>query len=381
MKRGAGARVEFDILKARVFATLKARVSSAPSRDRGFSAPGNASSHHNPLLYGRILTLIGRIAPNRIVSFIVRTIPPMKSLNNTWFWLLIAASCSAPSSSEQTADTLAQVHPDSVVELNAGIPSEAVADTQTEEQSASCEEQVAEWDEQLNTNFTPEQGSFMRQARLEFCDIGTAAQLAAFYFNTMDSVVEVVNKQIALITPTETSGDDSPDATWSWLPSFFPVYYGSVDCSECTYDTKISMGPFVEKAKATPEPEDDLFFEAAALMPDNWYTLEGCDFCAASNMGDGIRVQILDALASANAARPAFGKKMDEFLAHATSTDTFDNTFSRTKEEVLKELDAMIKHRVITTEQKNALKELRGTLSEAGQYDCATKNCFEGQSF
>lgn len=244
-------------------------------------------------------------------------------------------------------------------------------------------------DDSLSRYFTPEQIVTLKQARKQFKNIRSAADVAGYFPATLKTVSDILNTQINKITPTETSGDDSPNATWEWFPNYFPGIYGSVDCSECSYEAHIDLSPLVQKVSATPEKEDDLFFDLTQSVyggtptidgsienSGGYYELVGCDFCAASLLGSGKRVEILQKLALAASARPLFGAQMDRYLEVALGVQ--EDRFYYPKKDVLTELDKMMRSVVITDAQRASLSEFRKRLASGGgdyQFGCGTADC------
>jgi hypothetical protein len=243
------------------------------------------------------------------------------------------------------------------------------------------------YEDSLSKYFTPDQIVILKKAKIQFDNIKSVADMAAYYPSTLITVSDIVNTQIREITPTETSGDDSPDASWKWFGEYYPGFYGSVDCSECEYDIKTTFDVLAGKAKETPGLEDDMFLDLCDVVygggysltgsitnSEGWYQLVGCDFCAASMLGNGKRLEILGRIQEAAAAKAYFGAEMDRFQEAATS-ESFDKFFLM-KKDIISELNAMLKSKILTPEQKTSLDELRTKVMKGEvEVECGTKDC------
>jgi len=302
---------------------------------------------------------------------------------------LCIMSCSPATTDEQaSADTLQGPPIDSVLSPNA-VAKDEISSGHSPLDEIAIDDGDADpvFEDSLSKYFTPDQIVILKKAREQFNGIKTVQQMANYYPSTLLVVTEIVNKQIGEITPTETSGDDSPDASWKWFGDYYPGFYGSVDCSECEYDIKTTFGPLKEKAQQTPGNEDDMFFDlcevayggsssliASISNSEGWYQLVGCDFCAASLLGNGKRLEILGRLEEASGARQYFGELMDDFQEAATS-ESYDKFFGM-KKDILNELNTMLTSKILTAEQKARLTELRQKVqSGAVEVECGTKDC------
>jgi hypothetical protein len=335
------------------------------------------------------------------VIFIAPKIHLMRVFSLSIFLIAIfVVSCSPTKTDEQaSADTL-QTAPDTMAmpqDPEVSDDGEPIVGEQQEEpiKPSAILEAIAidesdndpVYEDSLSKYFTPEQIIILKKAKKQFKYIKTVQQMADYYPSTLVTVTEIVNKQIHEITPTEYSGDDSPDTSWKWFGDYYPGFFGSVDCSECDYDLKTTFEPLLGKAKETEALEDDMFLELAGVVyggsasltssitnSQGWYELVGCDFCAASLLGNGKRLEIVGRIEQAASARPYFGKQMDEFQEAATS-ESFDKFFG-IKKDILYELNMMLKNKILTPEQKTRLDDLRQKVVKGEvEVECGSKAC------
>jgi hypothetical protein len=292
-----------------------------------------------------------------------------------WSMLLVLACGSDSKTSEQNSDS-----------LKAGIQKE----------DAVLTSQSTTWDDSLKKYFTLIQIPKIKQAVEEFNRIKTASDLASFYQKTLESVTTIIDEQIEKNDPTEYSGDDSPDVHWRWFSDYFPPVKCAVLCSECTYGALVNLVPLAEKARQTPEKEDDLFFDLAmtAYNPQNealeivydgrgrnevnvgeWSIMINCDICMASMLGSGYHYKILQKLEKVAPARSLFGDVMDQYLETTLLID--DSHYNHDKATVLAELDKMLTSPVLTDKQKKALQESRENINTdtSIEFDCAQGDC------
>lgn len=258
----------------------------------------------------------------------------------------------------------------------------------SEELVQSANDTLSE-DELFNKYFTPEQIPIVKAARKQFDDIATAADFAAYFPDKLLEITEIVDKQIDTVTPTETSGDDSRGPEWDWFWAYYPGFYGSVECSECSYASKISIEVLTEKTSRTPEPEDDQYLDLVGKVyggafslsgtienTGGWYELAGCDFCAASLLGSGKRYEILLAIEGASANVRKYWQKEIEIYQEA-AVQIGEDKFINTKEQVLAELNNMLKSKILTISHRTALTEFKRKITdgELKDFECQAKDC------
>lgn len=301
--------------------------------------------------------------------------------------VILITSCSRGTTDDQASDSLAAAA-DTTGAANTTALSKA-------EPSKPCGIEAVKLDgsevdpvfeDSLKKYFTPEQIITLRKAKKQFDNIKTAEDMAAYYPCTLRAVTDIVNTQISVMTPTETSGDNSPDPSWRWFSDYYPGFSGSVECSECSYDMKISHEPLLEKAAQTSGNEDDIFFDLAETVYEGpysidasifnstgWYELVGCDFCDASLLGSNKRYTVLVKIERGAAARKYFGYEMDKFQEAATMAG--EDHFYDTKQHVIDEINLMLKVNILTPEEKTGLNDLIQKINSGQVQVNCQENC------
>lgn len=304
-------------------------------------------------------------------------------------FFLALACCTAPKPADPSAENT-----DSLQARADTVTSQAEVVTQEPEPDEPfVPEPDLTWDDSLNKYFTEEQIFTVKKAQVEYESIQTASELAHFYMITLPDVADIVNKQIGVSDPDVYSGDNSPGAHWNWFADYFPCIAFDVLCSECSFEAITTFGSLPALAGKTPEPEDDLFFELAQYVYEDydgrgrdmagqggWYKLEGCHFCSASQVGSGQYKGVLERLEKAAPAQALFGKVMDTYRSSALTLG--DEFYSLPKAAVLTEIKQVLKCR-LTAEEEKEVKDLLARLSKAtpnAQFDCATKDCDFGDA-
>jgi len=283
-------------------------------------------------------------------------------------------SCSPQTSEEQS----------SIDSLRKTEDTTAVADVVAVQQTKISIDPV--YEDSLKRFFTPEQLDLIKKARIQFNNIKTSTDMAEYFRNTINKVTDILNKQVDVITPTETSGDNSPAASWSWFSDYYPGFSGSADCSECSFTMKTGLGELQEKASATEGMEDDAFFDLCNSVYGGgyvelfnvgwWYELIGCDFCAASIFGNGQRLEILRKIEKIDGNTKAmFAPEIEHFQEAATS-EAFPERYAKSKKEILDELNAILEISILTSTQRDRLMSLKKDIeADKPQFDCNTRDC------
>jgi len=305
-------------------------------------------------------------------------------------WIVMICCTPRPATHEQIADST-HVDADTVRMRSDSIQSITPTPTETPVDTIQITElgpeyNDPEWDDSLKKYFTPVQVVRIKLAKEQFQKIATVSDLARFYRITLPAVATIMETQINAITPTESSGDNSPAPHWAWFPQYFAVLSSDVLCSECSYSPMVELKPIQAKAAATPGKEDDLFFDLANIVysgryeahssiynADGWSVLVDCDLCAASTLGSGKRVDMLNAIERAASAHVIFGQEMDAILNAVLMVH--DNYYYYDKETVLVELDKMLASRILTAEQKTTLQNYRKEIIAKSFFNCSAGNC------
>ncbi|MCU0451801.1 MAG: hypothetical protein MUC97_18460 [Bernardetiaceae bacterium] len=253
-------------------------------------------------------------------------------------------------------------------------------------------------EDSLKKMLTPGEIAVVKQLRLDFLNARTAAQVARVYAqaDTVSRLVEAKNEQMA--GPDGVNYADMA-TKWHWLPQVLPFMRAEWLCSECQTTAYVNVTDLVAKAQTTPEAADDQF--AALLMaayqrPElaegtdknfvpaghlgNWSTIDGCDVCGYSNLGNGQITRILQLAAQAKAAGPEFQAKIDELVDIAVPFEG-QLFFGSPQAEVLKELETVLALPLLNQAQRDRLGKLKTNLKVgkadgmAIQFNCKTGNC------
>lgn len=280
------------------------------------------------------------------------------------FILLASAACTVMKSTDESQrDSLALAY-------------DSVPDTLVAQQPLTFREPVPEaitsYEDSLLKYFTPEQVPVVKQARAEFNQLKTSAEMAHYYFTTLPVILDMLYKQIQVSDPDVYSGDDAPSKHWQWFETYYPTVYFSVNCSECSYDPYAAISRMAEKADSTAGTDDEAFFALASLGEQDSYRLIDCHFCAASTLGDGRNNEMLRLVEQTGTAQTLFSNKISEYRAEALSVSSDFYYYDRKK--VLAEVDLMLKSKILTAEERAALKEFRDSVAadNAGQFGCGT---------
>jgi hypothetical protein len=281
----------------------------------------------------------------------------------------------------------------------------------TERREAILPAENAAWEDSLKKYFEPEQIVKIKQARKQFDEIKTAADLAAFYFVTLDTVKTMVNEQISFAQYTmmprrseyEYENMLGIDERWSWFHDYFPSIKCALLCGLCPYHAHTDLLPLMEKAKHTPEKEDDLFFELAMVTyrSENskgvvydglgeygeglngsgdslgqWGVTLSCDRCMASTLGGGYYYRIVQSVEKAASARKLFGVAIDRYLTFTLSV-IYNLHFYHPKVKVLSEIDKILASPVLKQEQKKQLRADRERINTETEikFGCGTIKC------
>ena len=280
------------------------------------------------------------------------------------FIVLTLAACTVIKSTDESQnDTLTLAY-------------DSVPDTLAAQQPLTFREPVPEpvtsYEDSLLRYFTPEQVPVVKQARAEFNQLKTSAEMAHYYFTTLPVILDILYKQIQVSDPNVYSGDDAPSKHWQWFESYYPTVYFSVNCSECSYEPYAAISRIAEKADSTMGKDDEAFFALAFLGEQDSYKLVDCDFCAASTLGEGRNSEMLKLIEQTGTAQTLFSNKIREYRAEALSVNS--DFYYYDKKKVLAEVDLMLKSKILTAEERATLKEFRDSVAadKAGQFGCGT---------
>jgi hypothetical protein len=299
------------------------------------------------------------------------------------FLLWAIALLSACQTSVKPADETNNVTTDSQIVVNSNS-------TEPSQQS----DQHGEPFETLMKNFlTPEQTKAFNDAKNLYNKISTAAEMAQFYVKIVPELQKYVQEGMQKSDPDVTmAGESGPAERWKNIHLFLPCFESVLLCSECSSEAILNIVPLIEKAKNTPENFDDLYFDALKLMyntePEEkatiydgggniatWFTMDGCDFCSYSNLGDGTVLNILQALDNAGAVSELFKEKIEQKRGMIMPHE-YQKNYGYSKEEVEKELKQILQSVKLTSEEKtNVEKALKSLKSKVVQFNCKKGGC------
>lgn len=243
----------------------------------------------------------------------------------------------------------------------------------------------------LEEFFTEEQRLQLKSVEKSFSAIKTAEELAFFYQKILPEVVTLMDKKINQYDPEATSSDSSPVEKWAWFTDYMPYISVELFCSECGAEAYIVLNPLRDKAEITDGKVDDTFFDALLTaykdgkssdknkicdkMPNNWINLVNCDLCGADILGNNKHLNTLTAIFKAQKEGKIFSEDLATLKQQALPNQT--TNYFYTKEEVLKELEAIISLEGLTNKEKESLKNIRYLLNLGKdiQFDCQKGNC------
>ncbi len=242
----------------------------------------------------------------------------------------------------------------------------------------------------LNTLFTEQQITQLKNVEKLFNAIKTADDLASFYRNTLPEVLALIAKKINQYDPENSSSSETTSVEkWKWFNDYMPYISVELFCSECGVEAYIVINPLRDKAELTPEKIDDLFFDALLInynnqqnkdkicdkAPNNWVALVNCDLCGTSVLGNNKHLNTLKAIEKAQKNGILFDKELIELYQQAIPYQT--TNYYLPKSVVLDELGKIISLLSLTKKNKDTLKNMRYLISTSKdmQFDCQKGNC------
>jgi hypothetical protein len=167
-----------------------------------------------------------------------------------------------------------------------------------------------------------------------------------------------------------------------------------ISCAaECTdLDFLYDLEAMLEKAKATSGNADEDFMELVLYIENNtagyaaypgfkvWY-VQTWDYGGYSMLGNGVFTDAVKRTMAFEKEHNLFAAQIAAIHGDFINSLTWDTSFGLSKEDVLKEFDALMKTGFFTKEEKEVLKESREKIqngAEGYQFDCETGDCSYG---
>lgn len=181
--------------------------------------------------------------------------------------------------------------------------------------------------------------------------------------------------------------DIPSEKEFKWIESFTPSMSIHLVAEATQLDLLIDYIPFQKKAKMTPQKEDDMFIN---LLIDvygdgetdyaKWFK-QTWDYGGCSHLGKGIHTKNLKDINSIFDKSKFFKKDLQEINDSIFRDLTKNNLFCEPKNNVIKEINQILKTIPLTKEQKNKindrLKEFNKNKKEI-EFNCNVKNCAYG---
>jgi hypothetical protein len=325
--------------------------------------------------------------------------------------LLTAIGCTTSTQPDAQEDSLAVAAPDSIelpgAEAYATRPGDTVLSTVTE--TAVLNPELEPTSDSLRNHFDPFQLDLVNRAVTESKSIGTAAELAHFYQSTLrDSVQPMIEKKFQEGCRHSDYGSFADD-DWDWISEGMPYIATRMSCHDensgtvCIHKAPISLLPLRAVAAKTPQPEDDLFFDAVIAIhtgtepgapvetevydgQEDYVRRQagGCSGCTLGMLGDGHRSDVVRKLSQAASARKLFNKAMTEELSDLFGS-LKEERYYYSKDAILQELDVIITtgtgSKLLTSRELATLHDTQQWVqAKEGGFDCASGGCDQVKS-
>ncbi len=243
----------------------------------------------------------------------------------------------------------------------------------------------------LKAFITENQVKIFMSALEKYPKIKNDSVLAQFYLNDVDSMISAINSGMIKSHPhVVTSGDSEPADDWSWISNFVPYLHTECSCGECSSEAHANIDELLKKAKSTVGEKDDAFFEAMfaffgtpesnlnlvwAGNKTNWYTMDGCDFCSYSNLGNGGHTKMIQKTIAVERLTDMFDEILKQYISF--TTDLSNMHYGSPKDDVLKEISELIPYKDSTKFDLSKLEKAKTHIetNKEIQYNCAKGNC------
>lgn len=245
----------------------------------------------------------------------------------------------------------------------------------------------------LEAFVTPNQVRIFMEALDKYPAIDSDAKMADFYMQDIDTMIRAINNGMWKSHPhVEYAGDSEPADDWAWISNFMPYIITECPCSECESAAFINIVELETKANKTTGKIDDTFFETLfayfgipgddhALVyagnTNNWFTMDGCDFCNFNNLGNGNYTNMINK----TIATEKLTDRLDDILEGLVQSALYvehETHFGSSKEDVLNEINSLLLLQENTKFDLSNLEKLKTRITTAGediQYNCASQTC------
>jgi hypothetical protein len=247
--------------------------------------------------------------------------------------------------------------------------------------------------EHLKKYLTKKQVDSFELAANQFHNIKSSTGLAEFYNKTLPSLFEFINQGIRKSNPEIVySGDNAPEKEWNVFQKYMPYIVVECLCSECSTEPIVNLVPLYKKAKQTPENDDDKYFTLAiemyyidneneSIIYDNggnirtWRTMDGCDFCSYSNLGENIVYKLLKLSEELLTSGKNFEENTQNYRNRIMPAK--ETHYGVTKKEVLVEIAKILKDCKLNEEERKQVVEVQSNIktNKKVQFNCKNEAC------
>ena len=255
----------------------------------------------------------------------------------------------------------------------------------------SSKNKIIEFPSKLKLYLSPNQVDSFIQAKQIFDNIKTSNDLYSFYKNILPPLYDFILKGVKKSNPeVVTTGDNSPAEIWRSISDYLQMIEVGALCSECEFVPITNIKPFLQKAATTAGLEDDKYFEFLVALYgestkdsivyeqagniNNYYSMDGCDFCAFSTLGDGKYYTIIIAYNKALNVGNLFKTEIQQYFNFLQWEHTH---YGESKINVLKEIDKIILNCKLEPDKVKIIKAARNkiNLGRNIQFNCKRKQC------
>ena len=247
--------------------------------------------------------------------------------------------------------------------------------------------------EHLKKYLTSNQVDSFEIAAKQFNNIKSSTDLAQFYINTLPVLFEFIRLGIQISNPEIVySGDEAPMAEWNVFQQYLPCIRVECLCSECSTEPLVNLVPLFEKAKLTPESDDDKYFKLAIEMYNidtqndsiiydgggniaTWFSLDNGNLSTYSNLGENIIYKLLKLSEQSLNAGKTFEENTYNYRYKIMPSKEFH--YSVSKQEVLAEIAKILKDCTLNeSERKQVLEaQLDIKTNKKVQFNCKDGSC------
>jgi hypothetical protein len=247
--------------------------------------------------------------------------------------------------------------------------------------------------EHLKKYLTNKQVDSFELAANQYYNIKSSKALAEFYNQTLPKLFDFITQGIQKSNPEVVyAGDDAPAKEWNVFQKYMPCIRVECLCSECSTEPLVNLTPLYEKAKQTPEIDDDTYFKLAVEMycfeneDDSviyegggniatWFTMDGGDFSYYNNLGKNIIYKLLKLSEESLASGKMFEKNTQDYRNRFLPSKEMH--YGVSKKEVLAEIAKILKDCKLNEEERKQIIEVQTDIKTNNkvQFNCSAGGC------